>query len=921
MKFKDTDVLLRNNTGNKSKDSLIEGFVIRTKEFENLFSNIRKSKKQHNQHFLIIGQRGAGKTTLLHRLNYAIEDDSELSAVTIPIIFSEEQYHLSELTNLWESIAGYLEDNYQWQNISAGIDKIIANNNDYELLAFEYLKERLKLQNKTLIVIIENINVFLKKIDKTERERLKAILLSADYIKIIGSSTSFNDGIIDFSSEFFDFFQVIQLNGLNKSECENLLIKIGQQYGAEEQIKDIIKNNPARIEALRRLTGGVPRTIAYLFEIFLNNKNGKAITDLYILIDTLTFLYKSELDQLSSQQQKVIDVIARKWDAIGVKEISKITRFESKNISSILSGLEKNQLIEKVQTSTKNHLYRIKERFMNIWYLMRFGRKHDKENVIWLVRFFDAWCEEKELNKLITDHIDNLKEGLYDVNAAIDMGNTFLSCENVSESLKLELIRMTKSVLPKRLLDKVRISSKNVHNTLVELITAQNFDEALKMLNEIDVKDLQYYTLASSLYLMTADYEKSAESAKKVLEFDNKNAGAALTLGIIYEDFLNDIETAITYYKLSLSQKPFHPYAASRLGDITFKYNDNPDEAIKLHKKAVIKAFWPSLISLGKIHIYQNKLSDAESYLKRAVFFKVENAYSELAKLYMISSDSAKVVRALENAIKNNEDNALIKAGLYYQNRKRPNFEKAKSYFKHAIEEGIIEGYSRLGKLHQKYLNDLKQGLEIYTRGVMKGDAESAHQLAHAYARKGMFKESDDLFMQAYHSGKPMALLCLISEIYLSGRVERKGYALKLLSDNFKNLSKEFHADLLYAKVLLWNDRIDESLTMVKNMYKEIAQIKNDVENDRNEDKANHLLNQLFQYFLLLIAKEKFKIALDLFEDSNVVDLKILLKPIYFVLMENMKTEFPVEYLKAGDEFKDTIGELKNTIERLKQMI
>lgn len=107
MKFKDTDVLLRNNTGNKSKDSLIEGFVIRTKEFENLFSNIRKSKKQHNQHFLIIGQRGAGKTTLLHRLNYAIEDDSELSAVTIPIIFSEEQYHLSELTNLWESIAGW----------------------------------------------------------------------------------------------------------------------------------------------------------------------------------------------------------------------------------------------------------------------------------------------------------------------------------------------------------------------------------------------------------------------------------------------------------------------------------------------------------------------------------------------------------------------------------------------------------------------------------------------------------------------------------------------------------------------------------------------------------------------------------------------------------------------------------------------
>ncbi|MCH5685164.1 MarR family transcriptional regulator [Niabella sp. W65] len=175
---------------------------------------------------------------------------------------------------------------------------------------------------------------------------------------------------------------------MTQEECEKLLIKIGQQYGEEQQIKDVIANFPGRVEALRRLTGGVPRTISYLFQIFLDNENGKAIKDLYLLIDTLTLLYKSELDQLSTQQQKVVDAIARKWDAISVREIAKRTRLESKNISSILSYLEKNQLVEKVPTSTKNHLYRIKERFMNIWYLMRFGRAHDKENVKWLVRFF-----------------------------------------------------------------------------------------------------------------------------------------------------------------------------------------------------------------------------------------------------------------------------------------------------------------------------------------------------------------------------------------------------------------------------------------------------------------------------------------------------------------------------------------------------
>src|SRR5690606_3658339 len=178
-------------------------------------------------------------------------------------------------------------------------------------------------------------------------------------------------------------------------------------------------------------------------------ENGKAIKDLYLLIDTLTLLYKSELDKLSTQQQKVIDAIAKKWDAISVKEIVKKTRLESKNVSSILAYLERNQLIEKIQTSKKNHLYRIKERFMNIWYLMRFGRKHDKDNVIWLVRFFDAWCDETELTSRIKNHIKNLKGGKYDAKAAIDMGNTFLSCQHISDPLKEELIDTTISILPK----------------------------------------------------------------------------------------------------------------------------------------------------------------------------------------------------------------------------------------------------------------------------------------------------------------------------------------------------------------------------------------------------------------------------------------------------------------------------------------
>lgn len=919
--LKDEDVLLKNNSGNKSKNTLIDGFVIRTKEFKKIFEALKyRDQKRKHSHFLVIGQRGAGKTTLLHRLNYAVEDDPELSEQLIPIIFSEEQYHLSELTNLWESIAIFLEDHYGLSNLSSEIERLISRNELHEPLVFDYLISQVSKQHKTLVVFIENINVFFKKLDAPEKIRLKNILTKTNSLRIIGSSTTFNDSYIDFQSDFYDFFKIVPLNGLDKKEAEDLLIKIGEQYGAAEQIQEIIEKSPSRIEALRRLTGGVPRTIAYLFEIFLNNRNGKAITDLYILIDTLTFLYKSELDQLSTQQQKVVDVIARKWDAIGVREIAKATRYESKNISTILNGLEKNQLIERVSTSTKNNLYRIRERFMNIWYLMRFGRKHDQENIIWLVRFFDAWCEEKELSRIIAAHIDNLKEGSYDLNAAIDMGNAFLSCENVSESLKLQLLRMTKSILPKRLLDKVRFSSKNIHNTLAELINEQHFDEAFQMLEEIDVRDELYYMLASSLYLTTGQYDKSVEAAKQVLEFDKTNSTAALTLGIIYEDYIRDIDQAKVYYEMSLSQKLIHPYAASRLGDILFFYDNRPEKAIELHRRAIEKAFWPSLVSLGRIHHLIHEDDKALAYFKRAVSFKVENAYSKLAEFFSDLGDSKKARQAWENAIAHQEDRALIKAALFYENRKRPNYEKALSYYKQAIDSGITEAYSRLGKLYKNKLGLTDLAIETFTRGVIKNDAESAHQLAHAYADKGMYQESNDLFIQAFNGGKLTAIMCLVTEIYVTGRTAEKAFALQILEENAALLSKHFEITLLYARILLWNDQIEASIEMIRSAFPQLAKLKNNVEKNTHIENSSFVLNQLSQYFLLLIAKGKYQAALELFEDHEIVDLKILLRPVFFILMEYLKTEFPTEYLKAGDEFTETLSEIRDHIKNLQKM-
>lgn len=906
------DLLLRNNTGIKSKINLIEGFVVRTNQFELLKENLLKTSETSN--VIIIGQRGAGKTTLIHRLNYEIIDDAVLRKKYIPIMFSEEQYSLSDLTNLWEAIATTIEDSFYEESLSDTIANIIDKQKDYEQKSYDFLREFLIEKNKTAILFIENFNSFLKKISDNEREKLFRILESDSNFKVIGTSTTFNDGNIDFQEDEYKFLKIIELDSLNKADCDKLLIKIGQQYGEEQQIRNIIEQHPGRVEALRRLTGGVPRTMSYLFQIFMDNENGRAIKDLYLLIDTLTLLYKSELDQLSTQQQKVVDAIARKWDAISVKEIAKKTRLESKNISSILSYLEKNQFIEKIPTNTKNHLYRIKERFMNIWYLMRFGRKNDKDNVVWLVRFFDAWCDESELTKRVKKHINNLKGGNYDINAAIDMGNTFLSCENLPETLKEELIKTTNSILPERLLKNTKISESGLLDKIKNLIKENKFEEAENLLDDIKIKDANYYTVATSLYIFSNQIKKARGSAKEAWALDNQNAQMAITIGTFYEFQDDNLHEAAKFYKLSLELPNAHGYAAYRLGEIALELEDNFDEAIKFHEKAISMKFKLSLISLGDIYAEKGDYDKAIQYYNEAISAKTGAPYTRLARLYTMTRKPKDAEKMLLQAIKAKEDHGKINLGRFYYLKPRPNYKKAELELRSAINEGNDDGYVELARMFLK-INQTEKAIEVLEEGVEKGNVDSVHQLGHVLATEKQYDRSDFMFEKASEMGELDALGCWAETIFDEFRNDKKQYALELIQ-------KALHTDLepspkltlLHAKILLWNGKVNESLEVVK---EPIHKLIDDMDTRRGETLYNKVFADFVTYFLLLIVKKENTILLDLFKEIK--DLEMIFKPVYFVLMENLQDDFPNEYLRAGKELKETIYELKEELKILKE--
>ncbi|TDX01929.1 ATP-binding protein [Dinghuibacter silviterrae] len=397
------------NPDQKSREESIAEFVVRQNIYREVLDDLEGSSMAYpEQHFIIIGQRGMGKTTLLQRIKYGIEESKTLNRWLIPVSFPEEQYQLSELANVWEYIAGYLEDFNGFEGLSDQIRQW-QYADDFEERAFDMLKSMLNKCGKKLVLLMDNLGDLFMKLELKDVYRFREILQTASEIRVIGGAIHIG-GLLEYQMPFYEFFKIIRLEGLTKEETLHLIEKLAELKSEKDKIKQIIDESPGRVETLRVLTGGVPRTIAIMFGIFLDHQHEGAMDDLYRIMDLATPLYKHRMDDLPVQLQKIMDAVARHWEPISVKELAQKTRIASKTLSAQLNNLERQELVIKNDTATKNKTYLIKERFWNIWYLMRYGRKDDKMKIIWLVRFLESWSSTEELQMRIESFVEKVKK-------------------------------------------------------------------------------------------------------------------------------------------------------------------------------------------------------------------------------------------------------------------------------------------------------------------------------------------------------------------------------------------------------------------------------------------------------------------------------------------------------------------------------
>ncbi|HEY5392655.1 MAG TPA: AAA family ATPase, partial [Hanamia sp.] len=533
--------------------TFISNFTIRLKEFKSIIENLKQQKKKPLQHFLITGKRGMGKSTLLRRI-YLEAKQKPLSEKLIAVRLGSEQYKLSRLYKLWEEVINILIKEDDSLNEKR---KKITEEKNYEELLIHIIVDYLNTQNKTLLLLIDNFDQFVAKLTSKEQHAFREILIQYP-IQIIGNTVLYAEHFFKYDKAFFDFFKPIHLRTLDKDEAEEFIKQLAENESIEN-FGDILRNQKGKIETLRILSGGVPRTLVILLSILSKRSTGDAIDYLNEMLEHVTPLYQDRMKALSSQQQEIMHHLAIQWDRTSAKELAIKTRIPSKSISAQLAQLEDSGYINKISTSKRNNLYEIDERFFNIWLLMSESSAYDTKRVIWLTRWLDTFYDSKELENFASYCSSSLKKA--------KPANRFLIVQALSESKKLrwklrdEMVAETEKELSSNIFEvrewtadynvqknnKIKFLDQEIN----EAFECKDFEKALMKLEQLKEVDERRANFGIGLiYHERGQYDKAEKYY--LLSIKKGNENAMINLGILYDDVKKDYDKAEKYYLMAV---------------------------------------------------------------------------------------------------------------------------------------------------------------------------------------------------------------------------------------------------------------------------------------------------------------------------------------------------------------------------------
>ncbi len=325
------------------------------------------------QHHLVFGGPGRGKSAALALLAARIASD--LSATWFPVPLHAGWPRASTLSGWWLAVLDALAQAVPPSLAAPLRDALSAlpdAEGDRSHQALQLLRGCADTLDRRLVLLLDDADAVLGRLS-AHQWALREVLSTEPRLALVGASATPMDLTIDYGAAFYDFFQTHELPPLTPAATLALAAHLARALG-HDAAAQTLATQPRRAEAVFTLLTPTPRlAAAYVAELALAPA-GDAATDVLRLLDRATPTCAARLRALPEQAQQVVEGLAAAWDPCTAADLAATLRLPVNTVSSQLSRLAHQGLVEKVPLPPGARLgFLLADRDLALWYLALSG--------------------------------------------------------------------------------------------------------------------------------------------------------------------------------------------------------------------------------------------------------------------------------------------------------------------------------------------------------------------------------------------------------------------------------------------------------------------------------------------------------------------------------------------------------------------
>ena len=638
--------------------------VSRDKELKRILGALKEgADKKGNQHFLLVGPRGIGKTHLLLLIYHCTtgnikwnELSQHLNDSWEPILFAEEEYRMISFSDLLFEIVARLRQEAPDEKLSQltqRIDSVPLPGDAEQEAVLEYLSNRRRESGKKFLLLLDNLQDILPHFTEEDQGRLRSILMSEDIFMLIGTAPTLFGAVRKYEAPFYNFFETIWLQEIEVEQVKDLIEKRLKLNGRDELLGKL-DDYEGRLRAIVHLTGGNPRLILSLYQIFTESEILEVERDFIKLLDEMTPYFQDRMKSLSPQQRKVLDAISLMDGPSSPTEIARFARLAVNVTNTQLKRLREAGYVRTLKDKKRKTLYDVGERLFRMWRQMRVeaGRKR----VHFITKFIAVWFSQKELAERLRELLGELDTSL--VEGSIEETRGII-----------DRLYYIQEAAPSSLHSAAHLSRVYGFVKLGDLATAER--EAKVLLAEAREKgDKELLTQAlGGLAFVQRQQEKRDEeigTLKEYLELEPENPDVWQDLASAYRK-IEEYDKAIDCYRTALKIEPSDALSWYQMGDL-HSTKGQYSEALRYYRKALkiqpeMREAWGNM---GNAYFMNGEYDEALQCYQKVLKIKPDDhlAWQNLGVSYLVQHNYDEAVASCTKALEFTEKTTDIVLSL-----------------------------------------------------------------------------------------------------------------------------------------------------------------------------------------------------------------------------------------------------------------